>query len=492
MRNILLDSNNLALFVQAYEIRRHTISKAKGVKKIMIPLTVKKIRTLLNGELVQGSDDLFVHYGAYRIKQVTKPNTILFANKNIVNLEQLNTYLPLILVTHKGFTVNKSFQDLTVIQVDNTDEAYWTFVDYYRNLFQIPVVAITGTSGKTTTKEMIRHILLKDKKVTATKRTKNSRGAHLHYLLDIDYDTEVAVFETAVGAPGDVLNAGNYFKPTIGMITNIGAHHLGLCRTLETYIQTKGEMATILGDKGTLIINADDIGIKKVDLTNYYGRIIKVGKDSSCHFMASDIQYYKGGMQFKVRSNQDCHTAYVPGLGEHQVYNALFALAAAHEIGISLPEAIERLKTFEKFNRQLQVFEGINGSVLLDDTWSITSTSIEAALNVITEIGKDKKKIVVLGSIKGLGPWGDTVHRQVGEMIALHNIDILITIGVLGRIIAIQAKESNPELQIFSFNTTVFAHKLLQQITDENTIILIKGDMYLYPISQLAADLRKE
>lgn len=122
-------------------------------------------------------------------------------------------------------------------------EAYWTFVDYYQNQFQIPVVAITGTSRKTTTKEMIKHILLKDKKVTATKRTENSRGAHLHYLLDSDHDTEVAVFETAVGAPEDVLNAGSYFKPTIGMITNIEAHYLGLCRTSETYIQTKGEMS---------------------------------------------------------------------------------------------------------------------------------------------------------------------------------------------------------------------------------------------------------
>ena len=110
-------------------------------------------------------------------------------------------------------------------------------------MFQIPIVAITGTSGKTTTKEMIRHILSADKKIALLQTySNNSRTAHLQYLLSIDEDTEAAVFETAVGAPGDVLNAGKYFKPTIGIITNIGAHHLNYCKTLEGYIHAKGEM----------------------------------------------------------------------------------------------------------------------------------------------------------------------------------------------------------------------------------------------------------
>ena len=133
---------------------------------------------------------------------------------------------------------------------------------FYRDQFHIPIVAITGTSGKTTTKEMIKHILSADRKVTATTLSGNSRTASLQYLLGIEDETE-AVFETAVGSPGDVTNAGRYFKPTIGIITNIGAHHLNYCKTLEGYIQAKGEMLDIIHPKGTLIINAEDMNTKK-------------------------------------------------------------------------------------------------------------------------------------------------------------------------------------------------------------------------------------
>ena len=103
---------------------------------------------------------------------------------------------------------------------------------------------------------MIKHILSADRKVTATSLTSNSRTANLQYLLSIEEETEAAIFETAVGSPGDVLNAGEYFKPTIGIITNIGAHHLNYCKTLEGYIEAKGEMLKIVNPTGVLIINS--------------------------------------------------------------------------------------------------------------------------------------------------------------------------------------------------------------------------------------------
>ena len=256
---------------------------------------------------------MIVQYGAYRLKQVKKQNTILFSKKKIVDWEGLKEFFPLVLVTHQEFSQNEQLENLTVIKVNDTEEAYWKFVNYYRSLFQIPVVAITGTSGKTTTKEMIRHILSADKRIASTNSSNNSRTAHLHYLLSIDEDTEAAVFETAVGAPGDVLNAGKYFKPTIGIITNIGAHHLNYCRTLEGYIHAKGEMCAALEHKGVLIINADDHNSRKLDLENYNGRIIKVGINSSCDFKATDIKFCKDGMQFNVQHKQKNYPMFCTG-----------------------------------------------------------------------------------------------------------------------------------------------------------------------------------
>ncbi|WNS75838.1 Mur ligase family protein [Bacillus sp. DTU_2020_1000418_1_SI_GHA_SEK_038] len=457
----------------------------------MNPISVSEIRSIIGGELIHGADDTIVRYGAYRLKQLKKKNTILFAKYKIRDWDNLQGYFPLILVTHKDYSGSRLPNNLTIVMVDSVDEAYWTFINYYRSQFDIPIVAVTGTCGKTTTKEMIRHILSKNKNVTATKKTANSRTAHLQYLLSIDNDTDAAVIETAVGSPGDVLNAGNYFKPTIGIITNIGAHHLSQCKTVDAYIQAKGEMIKILDHNGILIINSEDKNTSKIDFANFPGKIIKVGKSPSSQFRAIDIQFHEEGMQFDLIHNNLIYPVFVPGYGEHQVYNALAAIAAVYEMGIDLQEAIERLKSFQKFDRQLQVIEGINGSTLLDDTWSITSTSLEAAIKVLTQLGKGKKKVAVIGSILGLGTWGKSINRQAGEMIAQHDVDILIVKGnSLARIMADQAEKSSTNLQTYSYSKSSDVYRLLKKIIDENTIVLLKGNMYSKEMIELASKLR--
>ncbi|MBS4194894.1 Mur ligase family protein [Lederbergia citri] len=457
----------------------------------MKPLEVRQIRTILSGKLIHGSDETVVHHGAYRIKQIKKKHTIFFAKIDPFSIERLKDFLPLVLVTDRKLDKTMQIDGLTVIKVTDLDKAYWQFVHYYRSLFQLPVIAVTGTSGKTTTKEMIKHILSFDKKIAATISTGNSRTAHLQYLLSIDDDTEAAVFETAVGAPGDVLNASEYFKPSIGIITNIGAHHLNFCKTPEDYIKAKGEMAAALDRNGVLILNAEDENSKKIDLKNFKGQIIKVGKSSSSHYKAKDIKYKNDGMEFILVYQQKEYPIFVPGFGEHQVYNALAAIAAVHQIGIDPTEAALRLKTYRKFKKQLQVLEGLKGSTIIDDTWSITTTSLEAALQVLDEIGKGKKKIAILGTITDLGPWGYVIHKQAGEIVNNHNVDILITIGMHAKIIAEHAVECGFKSKVYSFNNSILVYNLLRKIVDKNTIILIKGDMYSQTIIDLAAKIRK-
>lgn len=457
----------------------------------MKPHTVSSIREIISGELIQGSDEVMVHYGAYRLKQIKHPNTILFTSKRIVGWKSLKEFFPLVLVTEKKYKQEELPEDLTVVQVTSSEEAYWKFVRYYRSQFQLPVVAITGTSGKTTTKEMIKHILSPILKVTATNLTSNSRTAYLQYLLSIEEDTEAAIFETAVGSPGDVLKAGEYFKPTIGIITNIGAHHLNYCKTLEGYIQAKGEMLEIIDPSGVLIINAEDMNTRKIDMTSFAGKIIKVGTHPSCHFRASNIQYHQDGMQFSIQHEKRDYQLFVPGFGEHQVYNALAAIAAVYEMGLTIPDAAVRLKTFRKPNKQLQVKDGINDSIILDDTWSITTTSLEAALKVLKEVGKEKKKVAIIGTITDLGSWGYAIHEQAGELIYRIGVDVLITIGQHASIIAEHAVKMGFSSPVYTFNNTILVYDLLNKIVDSNTVVLIKGDMYSKPIIELASKLRQ-
>ncbi|MGE7839897.1 Mur ligase family protein [Lysinibacillus sp. NPDC093712] len=456
----------------------------------MKPLSVKNLTAITAGKLLQGSDEVLIQYGAYRLKQVKKPYTALFTNKRIINWKSLESLSPLVLVTDRLYSQHEIPQKVIIIQVENADEAYWKFVHYYRSQFEIPVIAITGTSGKTTTKEMIKHILSAEKEVAATTLSSNSRTASLQYLLSIDDETEVAVFETAVGSPGDVRNAGKYFKPTIGIITNIGAHHLNYCKTLDGYIQAKGEMVEIVNPAGSLIINAEDANIKKIDLSKFEGNIIKIGQHTSCDFKASHIRYVENGMQFTMHHKMKKYDVFVPGFGEHQVYNALAAIAAINELNVPISLAIKQLASFKKMKKQLQLFEGINNSLLIDDTWSLTTTSLEAALKVLNSIGEGRKKIAVIGTITDLGSWGYIIHEQAGELINRIGVDVLITIGEHARIMADHAVKLGFSDPVYTFKNSTLVYKLLHEIVDENTIVLIKGDMYSKQISDLAADLK--
>lgn len=455
----------------------------------MKPLSVKTLTEIVGGKLIQGSDEVLIQYGAYRLKQVKKPNTAFFINKRIVNWSIFESQAPLILVTDWPYRKNEIPDQIVVINVENMEDAYWRFVDFYRGQFRIPIIAITGTTGKTTTKEMLKHILSVDKKVTATTLSSNSRTASLHYLLSIEEDTEAAVFETAVGAPGDVLTAGRYFKPTIGIITNIGAHHLNYCKTLEGYIQAKGEMLEIIDPAGSLILNADDVNTKQIDLSKFKGKIVKIGKSATCDFRASHIRYGEKGMEFYLHHDMASYEVIVPGYGEHQVYNALAAIAAASEMGMAIHIAANRLQTYKQLNKQLQLFKGLNHSILIDDTWSITTTSLEAALQVLRSLSKGKKSVAIIGTITDLGSWGYTIHEQAGELIHNIGVDVLITIGQHATIIADHALKLGFKGQVYAFYSNVLVYQLLEKIVDENTVVLIKGDMYSKQIHDLAEDL---
>lgn len=458
----------------------------------MKPLTTGYIRKIISGKLVHGKDDLLIHHGAYRLKQVRHPHTILFLKRNIVRWERLKPFFPLAIVTDREMEVSGRTEDLTIIKVENLEDSYWKFINNYRASINIPVIAVTGTSGKTTTKEMIRHLLSFSRKVAHTNSTNNSRTAHLTYLLGMDETTEAAVFETAVGAPGDISNAAAYLKPTIGIITNIGEHHLNYCKSLEGYIAAKGEMCNALPPDGVLIINADDRNTRKLDLKSFTGTIISVGTQSKCDFKASDICFSSEGMYMTVEHMQKKYRMLVPGLGQHQIYNALAAIAAVHQIGMDLADVALQFRTFQPLNKQLQLLKGFNGATIIDDTWSITTTSLQAALQVLQEIGPTKKKIAVIGTITDLGSWGYTIHQLAGEIIAQSKIDVLLTIGKHAKIMGDTVTEKNTKIEVHSFNNHILAYELLKKIVAEDSIVLIKGDMFSESIKKLATLLRKK
>ncbi|MFJ7727604.1 Mur ligase family protein [Neobacillus sp. NPDC097160] len=461
----------------------------------MQPLLVKDIRQLLQGKLVRGSESWKVTETIYYNRHDhTKRYTLLFVSRDdTINWTAINNKGPSLVISDKPTSeLNMALPNTTVIKVDSLVQAYWKFIEYYRGLFQIPVVTITGTCGKTTTKDMIKHILSKDKNVQASESSKNEPRRSLPYLMGIDEKTDAAVFEHGLGNSGNIKHQCLIYQPTIGIITTIGVHHLDGCGNLEGYIKAKAEIVDGVKKDGTLILNADDENTKKVPLHSFKGKIIYFGTDKKADFRASTIKFANNGMEFLLHVSNRAYEGFIPGYGEHQVFNALAALAAVNEMGMDIKEGISRLATYKNMERHLEFSNGFGGSTIIDDTWTNNPTSVEAALKVLDSIGEGKNVILVLGDINRLGNFEKKYHREIGTLVAKRNIHTLITIGNKAEEIARQASQDGSKANIHMFKDVKGLKEVLDPILDSNAILLIKGPMSSRSMIDFANSLKKD
>jgi len=458
-------------------------------------INVKDLRKVLQGDLLCGSEQWSVKQAIYYNRHdLTQSHTLMFVSRgDTINWQEIDRKGPALVISDKSSAeLKNALANTTVIQVKSIGQAYWTFIDYYRNLFQIPVVALTGTCGKTTTKEMIKHIASREWNVQASVSSKNEPRQSLPYLTGIDKSTEAAIFELGLGNTGNIKHQCMIYQPTIGIITNIGVHHLDGCGNLEGYIKAKAEILEGISEGGTLIINADDENTKKIPLHTFKGKIITVGVHEQADYKATTIQFKKNGMKFVLQVSGAKYNVFVPGYGEHQVYNALSAIAAAKEMGLSFNTAIAGLRTFKPMARHLEFSTGMGESTIVDDTWTNNPTSVEAALKVLDTIGKGKKVILILGDIKRLGRFEEKYHREIGSLVAKRDIHTLITIGNRAEHIAKQAIKEGSKAEIHIFKDVAGVLDLLKSQLDSETIVLIKGPMSSRSMIQFANQLKEK
>jgi UDP-N-acetylmuramoyl-tripeptide--D-alanyl-D-alanine ligase len=441
---------------------------------------VKDVLEIIEGKLFKGSENSQVLDATFYEEYVDKANTLFFLKmKWKIDWEVLKAHSPITIVTDKIFDEFDSINECNIILVNDVQTAIWKFVDHYRNSFQIPVIAVTGTSGKTTTKDIIKHILSQSLNIKGTEYSANGCTGHLLYLMRWDEQTQAAVYETAVGSPGDITYACKYFKPKIGIITNIGIDHLDRCKTKEEYIMAKEEMLTVLPDDGILILNSDDENCKKINTENFKGRIVYFGINPYCHFWASNVEFGEFAMNFILNFQGIKYPVSINGYGEHLVYNALAAIAAVHELGIGINESIERLKSFKQMNFHFQFVKGIQDCTVIDDTWNLNLTSLRAALKTLKEIETGKKKVVFVGNFLGLGEYLEEIHVEAGKLIAeIGGMDVLIAMGEFAHKIAEVAHKGGFDGQIFAFSNSDGVIDVLQNMLDKNTIILVKCSMF--------------
>ncbi|PYL16753.1 MAG: UDP-N-acetylmuramoyl-tripeptide--D-alanyl-D-alanine ligase [Verrucomicrobia bacterium] len=361
--------------------------------------------------------------------------------------------------------------NFTVIRVEDTLQAYQTVAANYRKSLPIRVLAITGSNGKTSTKDFTAAVLGRRFRVTKTQGNFNNHVGLPRTMLEATSQDEVAVWEIGMNHPGEVAALAKIAAPDAALITNIGIAHIEFMGSREAIAAEKGALAEAIGPQGSIILNADDPFSKNI-ATRTHAKIIFAGTTAGT-IRAGEITQSAHGSDFTILEGAHRCRAQLPVPGLHMVQNAMLAVAAGRLFGLSLEEAAAGLVAAPLAKARLQIRQ-INGVQFIDDSYNANPDSMKAALRTLVELDADGKRIAVLGEMRELGKESARGHREVGETAAELGVDQLIAIGDMGAAIAEAAQEAGLE-KTAAVGSISEAAEMLTEITAPGDLVLIKG-----------------
>ena len=313
----------------------------------------------------------------------------------------------------------------SIVVVKNTIKALGSLAKYKRSLFTSPVVAITGSAGKTSTKDIIYSVLKEKYDVHKTIGNQNNHLGLPLTILALDEKKEMLVLEMGMNHEGEISYLTNIAKPDVAVITNVGTAHIGNLGSRENILKAKLEILEGLNDDGTLIINNDNDLLHNWYLKNkdkYH--IITIGINNKSDFTATNIYLEEDGSTFTCMN-----TSYeVPVGGEHFIYNALSAIAVASIFNVPSESVKKGILNFELSSNRMNIInDEIKDITLIDDSYNANFDSMSYAIKYLSSL--DGRLIAVLGTMKELGAYSESLHRKIGKLIYEEEIDILITVG---------------------------------------------------------------
>ena len=361
--------------------------------------------------------------------------------------------------------------NFAIIRVEDTLRAYQNLAANYRKSLSLKVLAITGSNGKTSTKDFTAAVLAHRFRVTKTQGNFNNHVGLPRTMLEATSRDEVAVWEIGMNHPGEVAMLAKLAAPDAAIITNIGVAHIEFMGSREAIAAEKGTLAKAVAPDGTVILNADDPFSKKIAVGTR-AKVVFAGTTEGT-VRASEITQSAAGTDFTILEGAHRCRAQLPVPGLHMVQNALLAVAAGRMFGLSLEDCAAGLAAAPLTKARLQI-KRIRGVQFIDDSYNANPESMKAALHTLVELDADGKRIAVLGEMRELGEESARGHREVGETAAELGVDQLITIGDMAAVIAEAAR--NAGLQNTSIaRSTNEAAELLGEIAASGDLVLIKG-----------------
>ncbi len=378
----------------------------------------------------------------------------------------------------------KNFRNKTIIKVKDTLEALQKIAEYKRSLYNIPVIGITGSVGKTSTKDMVANVIKQKYKTLKTRKNNNGQIGLPFTILSMQ-DEEVLVVEMGMNHFGEMRKLTNIAKPNICVFTNIGTSHIGNLGSRENILKAKMEILEGI-ENPTIILNNDNDLLHKWNIENKNKMNIKTfGIDQKSDLNAENINLEENYSTFYCNINGKDEKINVPVGGEHFILNSLCAITVGLLLNIEIDKIKNGIENFELTEKRMDITEIKNGVKIINDAYNASLESMKASLKVLSQF-KNGRKIAVLGDMFELGEYSKELHEKVGEEVIKNNIDILICSGQNSQYIVEKAKEQIKPENIYYKEDKEDILEILKNIVKKDDVILFKASngMKFYEIAE--------
>lgn len=359
------------------------------------------------------------------------------------------------------------------IGVDDTRKALQALGSFCRNRLTLPLVGITGSVGKTTTREMVAAALSAGFTVYKTPGNSNSQVGVPITLAEIPEDAGIGVIELGMSEPGEMERIARIARVDSALITNIGVAHIEQLGSRENILEEKLHIQDGMASDGTLFLNGDDLMLKDV-IPGEGRKGVTYGLGEGCHYRAEGLYLENGYPVFTAVHGDEKTQVRLKVMGSHMVSNAMAALAVAGEYGVPMEKAAAALEQFEGYKGRQQIFV-CHGVTVIDDSYNASPVSMKAGLEVLASIPGKGRKIAVLADMRELGPDAPKFHREIGAYIAKHPADMVLLLGELAAEIGCGMEETLAKTPYIEMKTLDQIGQWLDENLREGDCVLFKG-----------------
>ncbi|MDO9556815.1 MAG: UDP-N-acetylmuramoyl-tripeptide--D-alanyl-D-alanine ligase [Coriobacteriia bacterium] len=452
----------------------------------MLTLSVGTLCGVVGGKLLAGAETTMVNGLATDSRAVTPGAAfVAFTGENTDGHSYLSAAIEAgaraLLVTREdeGFlelVATSRRQDVALVLIDDALAAVQTLAAHHRERLACPVIGITGSTGKTTTKDFVRSVLGTRLKVVATDANRNNELGVPLTIMEAGAETEVLVIEMAMRGTGQIAALCDIARPTAGLITNVGVSHVEILGSEEAIASAKGELVRSIPERGRVFLNGDD-GWSAVLEETAGAAVTRYGLSPECEVRAEDIVVGEDAIaSFTLVAEQGSASVQLNVPGRHNVYNATAAAAVGLYLELSLEDVVKGLEVATFTKMRMETFSSASGVLVINDAYNANPTSMKAALQTLAEMRTTGKRVAVLGDMAELGSLSELAHFKMGEYLAELGLHALVTVGARARRIAEGAIVAGMDAAaVRPCSIAQEASEVLDDLLEQGDVVLVKA-----------------